>query len=270
MMGVVMADSLIKIDRKVVGKTEHPPNSNRIFVWTDLIKWGLAPSSMPGQPYCAGGVEWTDHKAGAPRLPISSPYYCPSRVQYARAHGLWDASGHYDEADEVFFAWTEASISAQLAEHVGRVVTDDGRVIHTIEFNTSSGQVGSQANGDGVWARERPHNDMVLGVLKYSELLKHVAKGGKVPQKAKRVNPFAKALRGVKHPVHFGAKGDEVRAIQWAVGVPVDGVFGSQTLKGVMHFQRFHQDRSGRGLHSDGVVGPTTVWAILQITHFKH
>jgi peptidoglycan hydrolase-like protein with peptidoglycan-binding domain len=43
-----------------------------------------------------------------------------------------------------------------------------------------------------------------------------------------------------------------VRAIQRALGIPADGIFGSQTERAVRRFQR------SKGLVADGVVGPLT------------
>jgi hypothetical protein len=52
--------------------------------------------------------------------------------------------------------------------------------------------------------------------------------------------------------VKRGDRGDAVREIQGALGVPADGVFGPQTERAVKRFQR------KRGLMTDGVVGPQT------------
>ena len=49
-----------------------------------------------------------------------------------------------------------------------------------------------------------------------------------------------------------GARGSEVAAVQAALGVPADGVFGPQTRRAVRAFQAAH------GLAVDGVVGPQT------------
>jgi len=58
-----------------------------------------------------------------------------------------------------------------------------------------------------------------------------------------------------------GAHGDKVRFVQWALGIPVDGTFGDQTLAAVKAFQRKHN------LRVDGVVGPQTAAVLAHIKH---
>jgi Transglycosylase-like domain/Putative peptidoglycan binding domain len=56
--------------------------------------------------------------------------------------------------------------------------------------------------------------------------------------------------------VERGDRGEAVRKIQAALGIPVDGVFGPQTERAVKRFQRRN------GLLVDGVVGPQTSGAL--------
>ncbi len=53
-----------------------------------------------------------------------------------------------------------------------------------------------------------------------------------------------------------GSEGDGVAAVQRALGIPADGVFGPQTRRAVRRFQ------AGHGLEVDGVVGPITARAL--------
>ena len=81
-----------------------------------------------------------------------------------------------------------------------------------------------------------------------------------------RVGPATwRALRsnGAAAPAHKSpsgkrAHGHGVRAVQQALGVQADGVFGKGTAKAVREFQKAH------GLKADGVVGPAT-WKALGV-----
>lgn len=274
----VTPDDLEAWLRKQLGRTEHPANSNHVFVWKDLIKAGLAAPYFDGQPWCAGLREDAIRATKAPRLAISSPYYCPSRVQFARSHHvdgepLWLPASRWQEArpgDEDYFAFSASAQASDLAEHMESLIRHPSsarRLLNDIGGNTSSGPGGSQDNGGGVFARNRPVDSTLVGFLRYSLILDKPDKVSK--QRVKR-NPFGKALANANLPLHFGATGDAVRAIQWAVGVPVDGVWGWATEHGVRHFQRYHSDRHGRRLVTDGQVGQLTRWALLRITHHYH
>jgi peptidoglycan hydrolase-like protein with peptidoglycan-binding domain len=62
----------------------------------------------------------------------------------------------------------------------------------------------------------------------------------------------ATATASSEEVVERGDRGQAVRSIQTALGIPADGVFGPQTERAVRRFQRRN------GLVVDGVVGPQT------------
>jgi murein L,D-transpeptidase YcbB/YkuD len=57
---------------------------------------------------------------------------------------------------------------------------------------------------------------------------------------------------GGRVTVGYGSRGERVREIQRALGIRVDGVYGSRTINSIRHFQRRN------GLRVDGVVGYQT------------
>lgn len=248
------AQDVIKVAASQVGYEEtggpsgHDGNITKF--WAEL-----APGDQ-GEPWCAAFQRWVDKHAKAPDLPVSNPYYCPNLVTYARQHGLWDTSGHYEAGDIILYDFTGHGV----AEHVGRIVTDDGHVAHTIEGNTSPTDAGSQANGGGVYRKLRVHGSYIMGVLKYSKLLDHAAtNAGKAPRNKVKKNPFAAPKRQVKK----GDKGNGVKWVQWAVGVPVDGTFGDQTDHAVRQFQFYHHACGP----VDGVVDVKTRAVLARVTN---
>lgn len=77
------------------------------------------------------------------------------------------------------------------------------------------------------------------------------ASGGRVLTSAARTGAGSEDLM-----VERGDRGDDVKRIQAALGLPADGIFGPQTERAVKRFQR------RKGLLVDGVVGPQTRGAL--------
>lgn len=216
--------------------------------WAELYPGGQ------GQPWCACFQRWVDIHAGGPDLPISNPYYCPSIVTYARQHGLWLAPDQGSPGDLILFQWNMNGV----ADHIGRIVSKGSGTYDTIEGNTSGTDAGSQANGGGVYERTRHINGTVLGILDYSRFLTATASnGGLPPRHPVKSNPYAPYAA----PCKMGSTGNQVKFVQWAVGVPVDGSFGPQTDHAVRSFQAYHH------LTVDGIVGPQTISSLRTVTH---
>lgn len=68
-----------------------------------------------------------------------------------------------------------------------------------------------------------------------------------------RTNPTAPSY----HTVKKGSKNDTVKAVQEALGLVADGIFGAGTEKAVKEWQSTH------GLDADGVAGPVTLKKLL-------
>jgi peptidoglycan hydrolase-like protein with peptidoglycan-binding domain len=66
----------------------------------------------------------------------------------------------------------------------------------------------------------------------------------------------ALAASGSTTLLHRGSQGSTIAAVQRALGITADGVYGSATRRAVMEFQREH------GLIVDGIVGPQTLGAL--------
>jgi hypothetical protein len=255
------ARDVVRVAESKVGYVERGGSDGHSGNITEF--WAELDPGLQGQPWCACFIRWTDKHAHGPVLPISNPYYCPSIVTYARQHGLWNPRGHKAKAgDYVLFDFEGHGV----AEHIGRLRRDwDGHSnALTVEGNTSSGNYGSQANGGGVYNRVREAS-LILGTVSYTSLLSKkvgpvpVRKQKQAPRNGIKRNPFRTPSRNV----HEGQTGDQVRFVQWAVGVPVDGVFGAQTVTAVKLFQRYHPACGA----VDGVVGTKTRVVLAKVTH---
>ncbi|GAB1326963.1 CHAP domain-containing protein [Streptomyces sennicomposti] len=111
-------------------------------------------------PWCDMAVSmWADLSGNADI--VGKFAYCPSHVNFFKAKGQWLGKNvAVKPGDIVFYSWD----GGPLADHVGVVekASAAGEDIHTIEGNTSSGNAGSQGNGDGCYRRTRPRT-YVLG-----------------------------------------------------------------------------------------------------------
>ncbi|GAA0660303.1 CHAP domain-containing protein [Kitasatospora atroaurantiaca] len=151
------ADAMINAAAGDLGYKEGPDNDTKFGEWYGLNynPWCDMAQSRWGQD--SGNADVVGHFA-----------YCPSHVTWFRERGQWHGSDETARrGDLVFYSWHNNGV----ADHVGLVVEDSapGAELHTIEGNTSSGDEGSQGNGDGVYRRVRGRgNVMGFGRPAYS------------------------------------------------------------------------------------------------------
>lgn len=129
---------------------EKPNNNNQFGAWFGLNN----------QPWCAIFVSWVFEGAGRIRevAPASKPKgfaSCDEWLKYLTKKGQLVPIGDAQEDDIVFFQFD----ADKEPDHVGIVKRNRKKlkVLECWEGNTSSGNKGSQSNGDGVYLRKRSY-----------------------------------------------------------------------------------------------------------------
>lgn len=163
--------------------------------------------------------------------------YCPEFVNWAKAAGRW-VTGDYREGDVVFFDWNGDS----LADHAGYVVSS--APLHTVEGNYDDRVAVAQRRASDIMGAYRPD---------YGETAPVQSDTAAVPAFA----DFCPSELG------FGMKGAYVWAMQALLRanggkLSIDGEFGEETLRALLHFQRSH------GLEADGICGVLTWGALMR------
>jgi CHAP domain len=139
------AKDVIAAARRMLGTKENPPGSNS----TPIGRW----YGLDRLPWCAMFVSKAFSDAGMPEIRYASVDIGEENFRNGTWGRLIPKSAQWLPGDIVFYG-----VSAD-AQHTGIVISDEGGVITTIEGNTSSGNSGSQANGDGVYIRNRSKAD---------------------------------------------------------------------------------------------------------------
>jgi hypothetical protein len=143
------ATRLLEVARAELGRTEHPPGTNR-------QPYAAEAGHLNGQPWCATFVVAIARRAGV-QLPSESAY-TPTMANGFRNAGAWiDAWGDAQPGDLAFFDWPDT----KRIQHVGIVESATPSSVTCIEGNTSPADAGSQDNGGGVYRRVRPRSHVV-------------------------------------------------------------------------------------------------------------
>ncbi len=131
------ADQVLLRAASFLGYKEGSDNDTRFGGWYGLNH----------QPWCDMWVSYVFHEEGGEDIGGHFAY-CPSHVQWFKQRGQWGTTPRRGAV--VFFSWD----GGPSADHVGLVEVPN-EWPQTLEGNTSSGEAGSQGNGDGVYRRVR-------------------------------------------------------------------------------------------------------------------
>lgn len=228
------ASKLISVAKSQIGYKEGRNNYN---------KYGAA-YGMNNCSWCMIFVWWCFRQAGASEL-IKKTASCTACWNAMKSQAV--SVSALKPGDIVFFDWDHSGD----CDHVGIVEAVGSSRITTIEGNTSSGNSGSQSNGDGVYRRYRTRSQIARAIRpKYT--------GGSSGSSGTADKEVSVTVLEIKQ----GSKGNTVRSAQtllryrFGYQIAVDGDFGTATAQAVRSFQR------DRGLGVDGIVGAKT-WAKL-------
>ena len=146
-------NELIAIAKSQIGVKENPPNSNNVKYNTWFYGKEVSGSQYP---WCAAFVSW---------LFRFNQTLCPKTASCANMLEWFEKKGQIVKTpkpgDIVFFKY---STNNRRTNHVGIVVSASGKIINTIEGNTS---VKSQDNGGCVMQRNRTSNIVAYARPKY-------------------------------------------------------------------------------------------------------
>ena len=221
------AKQIIELAKKELGTKESPPNSNKVKYNT----WFYG-REVQGQqyPWCATFISW---------LFKAEQGLCKKTASCQDMLAWFEQRNQLvkipQAGDIVFFKY---STNNRRTNHVGLVVSYDGKVVNTIEGNTSQS---SNDNGGCVMQRNRYSNIVAYARPKYRSSVDTI---------------------NDPHPtLKQGSRGDWVviaqgRLVGAGYPVAVDGIFGPKTTDAVKKIQLYH------GLTPDGIIGLKT-WAVL-------
>lgn len=223
-----MRNKIIEIALGEVGYTEKPGNDNKYGEWFGFnhVAWCAEFVS-----YCYEKVGKTIPFGGWPKGFAGVPYFYTQAVK----NNLITA--HPQPGDIVLFDWN----GDKKGDHTGIFVgfRSDGR-IDTIEGNTSSGEAGSQSNGDGVYKRIRSMST----VLAFVNVLGDLGHFGET-REYKR-GDFGATVLDIQRKLN------EVLNTT----LELDGKFGKLTAEAVVVFQKKNN------IYADGICGPETLKAL--------
>lgn len=225
------AQDVLNIARLQIGYKEGKNNSN---------KYGAA-YGMNNVSWCMEFIWWIETQAGMNFYKTAS---CTACYNHYKSQAV--SKNSLRPGDIVFFDWDHSGD----CDHVGIVESAGSTYVTTIEGNTSSGNSGSQSNGDGVYRRKRTYAQIAKAIRpSYSGASTSssgtITNGNSyVKTGQQKANEFLKKYAG-SSAVTIGTDGirgdatrkQAVRVLQLAMnkdykaGLKIDGDFGTASNK---------------------------------------
>ena len=226
------AQTLLTWFKSQIGYKEGKGNANKY-------------STMMGRPpesWCADFIDAGFKSCNALNL-ITNSASCTAMYRGMRDREV--SKNSLRAGDIVFFDWDKSGD----CDHVGIVEAAGASQVTTIEGNTSSGNSGSQSNGDGVYRRYRTYGQIAHAVRpKYDKAPTPTPSGGNCNVTVKEVSNGSSGIAVKNLQLILNSRG-------YNCGT-ADGVFGAKTKSAVIAFQK------AKGLGADGIVG-TKTWTAL-------
>lgn len=236
-LGKVITTSAVGLARDQVGYKEGRRN------WTIFARDDYP--TVQNQAWCGSFVGWVYARAGFDVDPYVWVPYVPYIENWARENGLW-RTDRAQAGDIVVYGFGRSS-----GQHTGIAWPDEstgGDSYRAIEGNTSSGNGGSQTNGDGVYVRYRSRST-IRGWVDMSAAIAHYGTGTKPKPPAPSPAPAGKDFADVDWTQRT------LNELGYAAGT-VDGVVGTKTTAATRAFQTDY------GITADGRPGPDTRTAL--------
>lgn len=225
-------NDVLNIARGEIGYREGANNNS---------KYG-AEYGMNYNPWCVMFIWWVFKQAGA-----SDRFYgggktalCSTLFNYHRSYSQDVGTSALQAGDIVFF---DFSGRKRDTSHVGIVESVSGSSVVTIEGNTSSGNGGSQSNGDGVYRRTRSKS-----LISCAYRPAYDGASAAVPTSAGRINTVSKVQTWLNAEYKSGLAVDGiygkrtktalVKVLQYGVGVKADGIYGKNTNAAVRNLRK--------------------------------
>lgn len=223
------ASKVVSIAAGQVGYKEGKNNAN---------KYGAA-YGMNNVSWCMEFIWWCFKQAGMDWYKTAS---CTACYKHYASRAV--SRNSLRKGDIVFYDWDGSGD----CDHVGIVESVGSSRITTIEGNTSSGNAGSQSNGDGVYRRYRTRSQIAKAIRPAYEA--ETSGGGTCNVTVQEVKNGSNSASCYVLQAYLKSKG-------YYTG-KVDGIAGSLTEKAIKAFQK------ANGIGQDGICGTKTWGAIFK------